>query len=112
MLPTGSSRVRRVVYEDDPREADYLAALNEVREIRTELSHLRSRLRDLSKVETPMWSDSLSVEVAGTMTLAIIALHTLEIGDRSFAQKARRSRELWADVGANPDDYVVKEGKR
>lgn len=103
-----ANRFGRVIYEDSPREADYLAAQAEMKAIRSELSRLRSRLRDLSGIETALPHDSLTLEAAGAMSLAIIALYTLVDGDRSFLASAERSRLLWEDIEANPERYVLR----
>lgn len=102
-----ANRFGRVIYEGNPRAQDYLAALAEVKAIRSELVRLRSRLRDLSGIEAHFPHDSLADEAAGAMSLAIIALYSLVDGKRSFAARADRDRELWEDIEANPESYVL-----
>lgn len=111
-VPAGA---RRILYDGDPKEAEYLSAYREADAIRTELSGLRHRLIMLSltvdRGQIPSDSDTLAV--AGTIMAAIVLLHSLvdEKDDRNFRARAERSKALWDDVAENPGDYVVKEGK-
>lgn len=98
----------RVIHEDSPREGDYMAALAEVDAIRSELSQLRQRLREVADVETYYWRDSTAHDVAGGLTLAIHVLHSLCVGERSFRHKAELSKALWEDIEAHPDKYVLR----
>lgn len=109
--PDQSERcVRRVLYEGDPREADYLNAHAEVEAIRSELAELRGRLRDVARTESYFWFDSMANSAAGALSTAIVALYSLVEGDRSLRLRAGRSRDLWADVEACPEAYVVRPG--
>lgn len=106
-------RVRRILREDSPRAEDYERADAEVRAIRSELSALRHRLRELARVETELWFDATCNDAAGALSTAIVALYRLEDAsdDHSFTKKAERSRTLWADVEANPEHYVIEAGR-
>lgn len=103
-------RVQRVLYESDPREADYLKMRDEVQDIRRGLSDLRHRLQTLGRSETHFWFDSIAISAAGALSVAIMALYQLEEGRRDLRLRAERSRELWADVEANPDAYAIRPG--
>lgn len=102
-------RVRRVLRSGDPRDTDYLDAQDWIKSIRSRLVSIRGELEDIGKIEAMFEHDRRCNDVAGTMSLALIALHTLIDGDRSFAYRAERSRALWEDVAANPDNYVIKD---
>lgn len=102
--------VRRVLYADDPRKKDYLAARDEVHAIRMELSRLRHRLRELARTEALFWFDASANDAAGALSLVIVSLHRLEEGDRSFTSRAERAGALWADVEARPDAYLIEPG--
>lgn len=101
---------RRVVYEGHPREADYLAAAQAVREIRSDMSRIRRRLETMQLIETNYAHDSQALRAAGAVHCAIVALHELEEGDRSFVARADRTRRLWEAVAASPDQYVREPG--
>lgn len=105
------SRVRRVLREGDPRGDDYRNADVWVRDIRSRLSHIRGELEDIGRIEASFEHDRTCNDVAGALTLALVSLHRLVDGsDRSFTSRAARSDALWADVRANPDNYVIEEG--
>lgn len=104
-------RVRRVLHSGDPRGDDWREAQKWIGNIRSRLSHIRGELEDLGRIEAQFPHDRLCGDVAGTLTLALIALHQLEDGARSFDMRAARADELWADVAANPDHYVIKDGR-
>ncbi len=107
-----ANRFGRVIYEGEPREADYVAAAKEAHDIRSELANLRARLRDLARVETHFSSDAIANDAAGALSTVIVSLHRLgDGGDWSFQRRAMRSAELWADIHENPDQYVLREGK-
>lgn len=103
-------RVRRVLYEDDPREAEYRAMQEEAESIRSDLGRIRGRLQDLGYKETLFWFDSVAFEVRGTLTLCIQGLYELTNGEQSFNACADKSRERWADVEADPGAYVIEKG--
>lgn len=104
-------RVRRVLKSGDPRDTDYLEAQEWIKDLRSRLSHIRGELEDVGRVEAMFEHDRRCNDVAGAMTLALIALNGLISGDRSFATTAERKRALWEDVAANPDDYVIEDGE-
>jgi hypothetical protein len=105
------ARVRRVLRSGDPRGDDYRAAQEWVVDIRSRLAHIRGELEDVGRIETMLPHDRLCDKVAGSLTLALIALHQLEQGDRSLGTRAARVDELWADVAANPDAYKIEDGE-
>lgn len=127
-----ANRSGRVLYEDDPTEEDYLRAQKIVEEVRSELSHARSRLRglyfgyelvpkeegggrilrDIPQVDrghTP--TDSISLMLSGALDAAIMALYNLQEGDRSFKGSAMGIKALWEDLEANPENYVLRESR-
>lgn len=106
-----SGRTRRVLYEGDPREDDYLEMQREAESIRRALADVRRRLEVLGRRETHFWFDSVCVKVAGALTLGVGALYGLVVGERSFAARAQRSRELWEKVEQDPDAFLIKPGK-
>jgi hypothetical protein len=111
MVPGNS---RRVLYDGDPKAADYTAAAEEVEEIRRELSTLRHRLYMLyTEVDRGhMPADSTCLAASGSIGLAIRALYDLiDNGERSFQRRANRLAELWADVEEHPEQYVIEFGK-
>lgn len=104
--------VRRVLKSGNPRGDDYRDAEKWIEDIRSRLSHIRGELEDVGRIETMMEHDRLCNKVAGSLTLALIALHSLcDNGERSFSSKANHSDELWADVRRNPDRYVIEDGE-
>lgn len=104
---------RRILYRGDPGEAEFLAATEEVEQIRSALSDLRHRLYMLyatvDRGHIP--ADSTALAASGAISCAIRSLHDLVAGDHSFVRRAELSRELWDHVAANPDSYIVKDGK-
>lgn len=102
--------VRRVLKEDDPRGDDYREAADWVEDIRSRLSHIRGELEDIGRIEAVSEHDRSCNNVAGSLTLAIRSLYDLVQGERSFRARAERLDELWADVEANPDAYVIEPG--
>jgi hypothetical protein len=105
-----TKRVRRILHAGDPHEPDFLHAHAEVEEIRSALGDLRARLREVARVETDAWFDSVANDVAGSLSTAIMALYSLVEGDRSLKRSAENSRLLWKDVAARPEFYIVKPG--
>lgn len=104
-------RVRRVLHSGDPRADDLRAAGEWVAEIRSRLVHIRGELEDIGRIEASFPHDRMCDKVAGSLTLAISALHQfVDGGERSFENRAVRTDELWADVAANPDAYVIEDG--
>lgn len=103
-------RWRRVLYKGDPGEAEYLNALAEVKAIRSELADLRSRLKEVGKIETLFDFDSTAIDCARAINLLLNSLYKLVEGARSFKAKAEQSREIWEDAHRNPDDYVIQDG--
>ncbi len=101
----------RVLHSGDPRGDDYREAQKWVKDIRSRLSHIRGELEDIGRIEAYLPHDRMADKVAGSLTLAIIALYQLEHGEGSFEARAERSDALWADVAANPDAFVIKDGK-
>lgn len=97
----------RVIYTDTLEEADYLAAQQEVQEIRSAISALRHRLDDLSRLT----GDETANTVAHTLTAAIVTLYELEnpADARSFARRAEGRRKMWEDLYAHPTNYVLRE---
>jgi hypothetical protein len=100
----------RVLHSGDPRGDDYREAEKAVRDIRSRLVHIRGELHDLGKIEASFPHDRLCDNVAGSLTLALIALFQFIDGDRSFSTRADKIDALWADVAANPDRYTIKDG--
>lgn len=92
------------------READYLELHAEVVAIRNDLSRLRGRLEDVGRKETRFWFDSIANKVVGALTLSVMGLYELVEGKRSLKAAAERSRDLWADVEANPSHYDIRPG--
>lgn len=117
MTPQGAEsehgqRVRRVLYNGDPKGDDFRAAHAEVRAIRSEISRLRGRLQAVGSIETHFWFDSTANVAAGTLSAAVIALYRLVDGEgHDLAARAERLDDLWADVDAHPENYLIKEGR-
>lgn len=110
--PCPAHRARRVLYKGDPTAGDLLAARAEITAIRTELSALRGRLQAVGRVETHFWFDSLANAAAGALTMAVMSLYSLcDNGRHDLKHRAERVHDLWADAEANPDAYVIEEGK-
>lgn len=103
-------RWRRVIHSGDPRSTDHLAAREWIQDIRSRLSHIRGELEDIGRLEATFPHDRMCDKVAGSLTLALIALYPLAEGERSFAARAERSDELWAEIAADPDAFIVKDG--
>lgn len=106
-----SGRVCRVLKDGDPKGDDLREAQQWVEDIRSRLVEIRGELEDIARIEAYFPHDSLCGKVAGSMTLALIALHKLVDGESSFATRAERSDELWADAAENPDAYVIEDGE-
>lgn len=104
------SRIRRVLHSGDPRGADYLAAEEWAIDIRSRLVQLRGELEDLGRIEARFEHDRLCGKVAGSLTLAIIALHSLQDGERSFGVKGKRADALWAEAARDPDAHKIVDG--
>ena len=104
-------RIRRVLKSGDPRGTDLREAQDWLEDIRSRLSHIRGELEDIGRIEAYMPHDRMADKVAGTLTLALIALHQLVDGDRSFEVRAEGSDKLWADVAANPEAYAIEDGE-
>jgi hypothetical protein len=106
-------KVRRILYSSHPTGDDLRDAEAWVRDVRSRLSHIRGELEDIGRIESASRHDSLCNKVAGSLTLALIALHGLmDDGDRSFGERAKRLDALWEDVRANPDNYVIQDAER
>lgn len=103
--------VTRILQSGDPRGEDYRAAQEWVVEIRSRLSHIRGELEDIGRIEAYFTHDRLCDDVAGSLSLALIALYGLVEGERSFKARAERVDALWADVAAKPDDYTIRDGR-
>lgn len=101
---------RRVLRSGDPKGDDFRNAHEWVRDIRSLLVGIRGELEDIGKIEASFPHDRLCNKVAGSLTLALIALHRLVEGDRSFVARANNSDGLWADVAANPSRYIIEDG--
>lgn len=101
----------RILQSGDPRGEDYRAAQEWVDDVRGRLVDIRGELEDIGRIEAYFTHDRRCNDVAGSLTLALIALHGLVEGERSFKAKADRVDALWADVAANPDDYRVDDGR-
>lgn len=97
-----------VIYEDSAIEDRYIAADQEVREIRNAISGLRHRLEDLERDI----GGRTAGDVAGSLTTALMALYELENPDdaRSFVRRAEGVRKMWDDLYANPTKYVLRAG--
>lgn len=102
-------RIRRILHSRDPRGEDYRNAQEWVEEIRSRLGHIRGELHDIGRIEASFPHDRLCDEVAGSLSLAIIALHRLVEGERSFNHRADKVDELWEAVAALPEDYLIKD---
>lgn len=102
-------RVRRILHSGDPRGDDFRDAAKWAKDIRSRLVHLRGELEDLGRIEATLRHDRMCDNVAGSLTLALVALYGLVEGERSFAARAERSDALWADVAADPDAFVIKD---
>lgn len=101
----------RILRSGDPRGDDYREAQEWAKNIRSRLVHMRGELEDLGRIEAYLQHDRLCDKIAGSLTLAIIALHSLTEGERSFTAKAERADALWADVARDPASYRVDEGR-
>lgn len=101
----------RILHSGDPRGPDYRAAAEKVSDIRSRLSQIRRELNDLGKIEAMFPHDRLCDDVAGTMSLALIALYSLLDGRRSFEDRADTLDELWDDVAKNPKNYRIEDGQ-
>lgn len=102
---------RRVLRADDPRGDDYRNAEAWVRDIRSRLAHIRGELEDIGRIESWLEHDRLCNDAAGTVTLLLIALHSLLEGERAFHVRAASLDALWADVESNPANYVIEAGE-
>lgn len=103
-------KIRRVLYSGQPRGVDYRNAQAWVNDIRSRLGHIRGELEDVGRIEALFRHDRRCNDVAGALSLAIIALHVLVEGERSFEARAERVDELWERAAARPDDFVIREG--
>lgn len=106
-------KARRVLNSGDPRGDDYRNAEEWVEDIRSRLSHIRGELEDIGRIEAMMEHDRLCKNVAGSLTLALIALYRFcdDSDTRSFSARADHADELWADVRRNPVKYVIQDGE-
>lgn len=104
-------KLRRVLYQGDPREEDYIAMRDEVEAIRVDLVRIRGRLEAVGRSESRFWFDSIAHRAAAALGLAARSLFDLiDGGDSDLRHRAERARELWADAEARPDAYVIEPG--
>lgn len=101
------ARTRRVLKAGDPKGDDYRDAMLWIADIRSRLAHIRGELGDAGKLEAISERDRIATNAQGGLTLVIRALHDTQ---QKLKDSATRVDELWADVEANPDAYVIEDG--